>query len=235
MYIQKLASQIRNDVLAGLKGYHQNLSMNMEQLEDEIVNCRLAILEQQFLNGRLPMQDLMVAINCVDVDCESLERCRCGNTIDATMAQHFEIPQLVYNFGKQAIDYVGSTDRKLKFQIITSLSELENKKYRKRGNNKPYVWIDFAPNQHGMLDCFVFNAPMLKQVSIVGIFKDPRQLDRYSCCTPIDSAYELTGPDNNMSYISELIKEKLTKEKLYYYRQAAPYPEPNNQEYNTGN
>jgi hypothetical protein len=30
MYIEKLASAIRNDILAGLKGYHQNLSLNME-------------------------------------------------------------------------------------------------------------------------------------------------------------------------------------------------------------
>jgi hypothetical protein len=29
MYIEKLASQIRNDVVSGLKGYHSNLSMNM--------------------------------------------------------------------------------------------------------------------------------------------------------------------------------------------------------------
>ena len=122
MYIEKLASQIRNDVLAGLKGYHQNLSMNMEQLEDEIVNCRLAIIEQQFLNGRLPFKDLMVAINCVDVDCESLERCRCYNATGYTQTQHFQIPQVIYNYGKQAIDYIGSTDRQLKFQIITSLS-----------------------------------------------------------------------------------------------------------------
>lgn len=234
MYIEKLASQIRNDVLAGLKGYHQNLSMNMEQLEDEIVNCRLAIIEQQFLNGRLPLKDMLVAINCIDVDCESLERCRCSEAIDPTMAQHFQIPQIVYNFGKQAIDYIGSTDRKLKFQIVTSLSELENKKYRKRGSNKPYVWIDYAPNRNGMLDCFLFNAPMLKQVSIVGLFKDPRQLKYYNCCGESETG-DLTGPDDNMSYISELIKDKLTKEKLYYYRQVAPIPEPNNQEYNTGN
>ncbi len=232
MYIEKLASAIRNDVVAGLKGYHQNLSLSMEQLEDEIVNCRLAIIEQQFLNGRLPLKDLMIAINCVDVDCESLERCRCSQAIDPTMTQHFQIPQVIYNFGKQAIDYIGSTDRKQKFQIITSLSELENKKYRRRGKDKPYVWIDFAPNNKGMLDCFLFNAPMLKQVSIVGLFKDPRQLKYYQCC---GDSEDLSGPDDNMSYISELIKEKLTKEKLYYYRQVAPVTEPNNQEYNTGN
>lgn len=61
-----------------------------------------------------------------------------------------------------------------------------------------------------MLDCFLFNAPMLKQVSIVGLFKDPRQLKFYNCCQDSLSG-ELTGPDDNMSYISDLIKEKLTK------------------------
>ena len=232
MYIEKLASAIKNDVLSGLRGYHQNLSMNMEQLQDEIVMCRLAILEQQFLQGRLPLKDLMVAINCIDVDCESLERCKCKEIEDPTIAQHFQIPQVIYNFGKQAIDYIGSTDRKNKFQIITSLTELENKKYRRRGKNKPYVWIDFAPNSKGLLDCFVFNAPLLKQVSIVGLFKDPRQLKYYNCC---NQSEDLTGPDDNMSYISQLIKEKLTKEKISYYRQMAASNLPNTQQYLTGN
>ena len=41
MYLDKLASQIKNDVLSGLKGYHQNLGLNIEQLKDEVVNTRL--------------------------------------------------------------------------------------------------------------------------------------------------------------------------------------------------
>jgi len=101
-----------------------------------------------------------MAINCIDVDCKSLERCNCGKDFGTPVA-HFEIPQLISYYGKQAIDYVGSVDRQYKFQVISSLSELENKKYRKRGNNKPYVWIDYSPNENGMLDCFLFNAPFL--------------------------------------------------------------------------
>jgi hypothetical protein len=124
---------------------------------------------------------------------------------------------LIHDFGKQSIEYIGSTDRKNPFQIITSLTELETRKYRKRGKSKPYVWIDFAPNMDGMLDCFIFNAPMLQQVSIVGIFKDPRQIERYACCKNEDD-FTLTGADDNLSYITQLVKERLTKEKITYYR-----------------
>lgn len=231
MYIEKLASQIRNDVTSGLRGYHQNLSMNMEQLQDEVVACRLAILNEYFLKGIFPIKDLLIAINCIDVDCESLERCSCGKTSQGQPIKHFEIPQIVTQYGKQAIDYIGSSDRQNKFTVISSLSELKTKQYKRRGLSKPYVWIDYSPNTNGMLDCFLFNAPFVKQVSIVAVFKDPRQLNRYSCC----NTEELNGPDVNNSFIDQLIKDKLTKEKLYYYRQAVAPRLPNDQQYTTGN
>ena len=231
MYIEKLASAIKNDVVSGLRGYHQNLSINMDQLQDEIVACRLEIIHQYFLKGQFPVKDLLLSINCIEVDCKSLERCSCGRiSEDDTLVAHFEIPQLITYYGKQAIDYIGSTDRRNNFTIITSLTELNSKKYRKRGNNKPYVWIDYTPNERGMLDCFLFNAPLLEQVSVVGVFKDPRQLVKYSCC----NNNELVGPDTNMSFIDQLVKDKLTKEKIYYYRQLQVPRLQNDQQYVTG-
>ncbi len=232
MYIEKLASQIRNDVVSGLRGYHQNLSMNIDQLQDEIVACRLSIINELHSKGIAPIDDLLMAINCVDVDCESLERCSCGKKSDGdTITAHFQIPQLVTTYGTQAIKYLGATDRQNKFTIVTSLSELQTIKYRRRGLNKPYVWIDLAPNADGMLDCFLFNAPFVRQVSIVAVFKDPRQLNKYKCCNLDD----LNGPDVNNSFIDQLIKDKLTKEKLYYYRLAAAPKLPNDQQYTSGN
>lgn len=232
MYIEKLASQIRNDVVSGLRGYHQNLSMNIDQLQDEIVACRLSIINELYSKGIAPIDDLLMAINCVDVDCESLERCSCGKKSDGdTITAHFQIPQLVTTYGTQAIKYLGATDRQNKFTIVTSLSELQTIKYRRRGLTKPYVWIDLAPNAEGMLDCFLFNAPFVRQVSIVAVFKDPRQLNKYKCCNLDD----LNGPDVNNSFIDQLIKDKLTKEKLYYYRQAAAPKLSNDQQYTSGN
>lgn len=233
MTIEKLASQIKNDILSGLKGYHHNLGLNIRQLEDEVVQTRLLIIRQQVASGMFPVKDLLTAINCIDVDCESLERCKCSSDGCDTLVAHFQIPQVMSEFGSASLHYIGTVDRQQRFTIITSLSEYQMRKYRRRGKNKPFVWIDFAPNENGMLDCFLFNFPLIKQVSVVGVFKDPRQMEKFKCC--VDSSFSDTGPDENLSYINQLVKDKLTKDKVTYYRQLAAPTLPNNQQYVTGN
>ena len=226
--IEKLASAIRNDIVSGLRGYHTNLSLSMEQLEDDIVDMRLQILKEYSLKGILPAKDLYISINCIPIDCKDLERCRCKNVDEcfSTPTAHFEIPQILNDYGALSIDYIGSSDRQFPFIYYTSLSNYRNHKYRKRGKNKPYVWIDTTPNENGMYDCFVFNAPMLAQVSISAIFKDIRQLEKYDCCTELQ--------DDNKSFINNEIKKRLTEQKIRFYRQFAAPIKPNNQEYTEG-
>lgn len=224
--ITKLASAIRNDIVSGLRGYHTNMSMSLEQLEDDIVDMRLQILKEYSLKGILPARDLYISINCIPVDCKDLERCRCNNVDDLTPNAHFEIPQIVNDYGTLSIDYLGSSDRQFPFVYYTSLSNYKNHKYRKRGKNKPYVWIDTTPNENGMYDCFIFNAPMLQTVSISAIFKDIRQLEMYSCCMELQ--------DDNKSFINQEIKKRLAEQKIRYYRQYAMPLKPNNQEYTEG-
>lgn len=227
MIIEKLASAIINDVVSGLRGYHHNPSINQLQLEDEIVQTRLEILETYFLKGILPIKDLLLAINCIKIDCKDLERCACGKMSNTTPTAHFEIPQIINIYGKNSINYIGSIDRKNQFKVYTSLSEINTNKYRKINSNKPYVWVDTAPNENGMLDCYLFNAPFLENISVVAAFKDPRQLKKYKCC----NTDNLIGSDTNFSFIDQAVKEKLTKEKLQYYRQFQPALKPNTQSY----
>lgn len=111
--IEKLTSAIRNDIVAGLRGYHTNLSMSMEQLAQDIVDERLQILKEYSLKGILPVKDLYLSINCIPVDCKSMDRCRCSKEDlcgDSPVA-HFEIPQILNDYGALSIDYIGSTDR----------------------------------------------------------------------------------------------------------------------------
>lgn len=212
MIYNKLASAIYNDIVSGLRGMHANPTMSIKQLEDDIVDERLQIIKEYSLKGILPKNDLLLSINCIDVDCKSLERCDCGKGGDTPVA-HFEIPQLLNDFGELSIDYIGSTDRQLPFIYYTSSSAWMYHQYRKRGRNKPYVYIDVTPNENNMYDCFIFNAPYIKQVSVVAIFKDPRQLEMYNCCPEVDI--------ENLTFINTEIKKRLTEKKLRYYRQLA--------------
>ena len=226
--VEKLASAIKNDVLSGLRGFHTNLSLSDELLCQDIIDERLQILKEYSLKGVLPLKDLYISINCIQVDCKNIERCRC-NTYDDCSDQpvaHFEIPQIVNDYGNLSIDYIGSTDRQLPFIFYTSSTAFRYHKYRKRGKNKPYVWIDTTPNENGMYDCFIFNAPLLDRVSVSAIFKDLRQLDQFACCAELQ--------DDNMSFINNEIKKRLTEKKIRYYRQLAAPNLPNDQSYAAG-
>lgn len=219
MYIEKLASAIYNDIVSGLRGYHSSLSISMEQIEDEIVETRLMLIKSNQLKGISYNKDLYVSINCIPIDCDvDLDRCQCGDLpiCGGEKVAHFELPQFI------DINYIGSTDRQIPFIYYTSPHTYRNHKYKKRGKNKPYVWIDTTPNKNNNYDCFVFNAPLLKQVSVSAIFKDPRKIDK--CCTG----------DETITPLDMEIKDTIVKQKVQYYRQLAAPLKPNTQEYTTG-
>lgn len=222
--IEKLASAIKNDVLGGLRGYHTNISLNIEQLCDEIINERLQVLKEYSLKGILPAKDLYMSINCIEVDCKDLERCKCNRGDGcSTVVAHFEIPQILNDYGGQAINYIGSNDMQNSFVYHTSNQGYRYHKYRKRGKNKPYIWIDTTPNENGMYDCFLFNAPLVSQITVTAIFKDPRQLEKYSCCEGLDNP--------NFSFIDNEVQKRLTEKKIRYYKSIQAPLLPNDQTY----
>ena len=236
--IKLLADAVFNDVVSGLRGYHQNMSMSKDQLEEEIVQMRLAVIKEYMLKGILPIDDLVASINCVPVDCDTLDKCKCRGTVCGDPIAHFQIPQILFDFGLgSAIKYIGSSDRQHSYLVYTkSIDKIKNyQKYRKRGKNKPWVYIDVTPNSEGLLDCYIFGALLVKQVSVTVIFKDPRQLEDFQCdCDQEDTINSQTMMDVNFNFLDIVIKDRLTQQKLRYYRQYAAPILPNNQEYNAG-
>ncbi len=228
MVYDKLASAIRNDIAAGLRGLHHNMSLSEEQIEDSIINSRLAIIKEYQLKGILPLNDLMLSINCINIDCKDIERCSiCNQKGVGTPTMHFEIPQIVTDYGDAAISYIGSTDRSTPFVFYLSTQQWNiYHKYRRRQQEKPFVYIDITPNEHGMYDCFVFNAPLMKQITIVAIFKDPRQLCDFGCRT--EEAID------NKSWINNEIQVRLVKYYIDVYKRLAPPNLPNDQAYAMG-
>ena len=234
--IKRLADAVINDVRGGLRGYHQNMSMSKEQLEEEIVQMRLAVIKEYMLKGILPVDDLVMSINCIPVDCDTLDKCKCRGTVCGDPVAHFQIPQILFDYGLgKSIKYIGSSDKQHSFLVYTKpIDKIKTyQKYRKRGKNKPWVYIDVTPNSEGLIDCYIFGAPLIKQVSVVAIFKDPRQLEDYQCnCDGTIS--DTTTMDVNFNFLDIMIKDRLTQQKLRYYRQLAAPILPNDQTLNAG-
>lgn len=223
MELNKLASAILNDILSGLRGITSNISLSVEQLEDDIVDERLTIIKEYALKGLLPVKDLVTSINCLEVDCKPIENCNLCNSnlnVRETNIPHVEIPQIVTDLGVDAIQYFGTVDRNTPFKIYTDIS-YQYHKYNRWLGRKPYIYIDTTPNENGMYDCYIFNAPLIKTLSIIAVFKDPRQLEQFTCC----NAEEVS----NMNFLTNDIKRRITEKKVRWYRSLSAPNLPNDQ------
>ena len=117
MIINELASAIYNDIVAGLVGIVANPTISMEQLEQDVIDERLAIIKEYSLKNLIPKKDLLISINCIDVDCESMDKC-CNSDNYSKPIAHFEIQQLVNDFGDGAIEFMVLPTKKLHLKYI---------------------------------------------------------------------------------------------------------------------
>lgn len=218
MTLDKITSAIHADVLSGLSGMNANPTMSIWQLEDEVVEMRQTIIKEWFLKGLIKAEDMASAINCIDVDCA--DPAKCCNSSSGKSQMHFEMPRLMDDLGEAAISYIGSVDRAVPYDVYFNREALNMHKYKRRGGDRPYVYIEKTPNSNGKYDGWVFNAPFAKKLSIIGVFYDPRDLAEYNCC----NAQEYL----DLGAISNEVKMRLTKLKLQYYRQYLQPPQPNN-------
>lgn len=222
--IEKLASAIYNDIVSGLVGITSNPTISIDQLEDDVVDERLQVIKEYSLKGLIPLNDLLLSINCIPIDCLSLDKCPCntpGNP-SAVPEQHFQIPQLYIDPMLESIQYLGATDKSEHYKVYFDPKQAKFHKNRRRRCDKPYAFIDTTPNEDGMYDGWLFNAPFVKYISIMGIFKDPRDLKHFNCC-------DYDGMYDNKSFINNEVKKRLTEKKIRYYKQLYQEPMPNNQ------
>lgn len=219
MDINKLASAVLNDINAGLSNANANPNISIEQLEDEIIELREAIIKEWYLKGLLKPHDLMLALNCIEVDCK--DPAKCCVTSSGKSETHFEIPILMNDLGDDAIEWIGTVDKEIRYDVHYSLDGLKYRKYKKRGANKPYIYIEKAPNQNGMYDGWIFNAPFVKYISIIAVFRDPRQLEQFNCCDPHEFL--------ELGSVTNEIKRRLVEQKLRYYRGPTSQVLPNTQ------
>ena len=127
MNINQIASAIINDLFSGNLVSLSNRSMiSQDQIEDEVIETRNAVIKDWYIKSNLNLGDMMTAINCVEVDCKDQNKCSCMSSLaNAKMAKHFEIPQLMPGLGADALAFVGSTDRSRAFKVYYNLEAIK--------------------------------------------------------------------------------------------------------------
>lgn len=206
--------------MSGLRGADVNVSFSMEQIEDAIVQERMQVIKEYSMKNMIPAKDLLVSISCVEVDCKDIDRCCCVG-YSPEKIKHIEIPQVYNDFGGEALPYIGSTDRMYPYTIYTT-DAFRHHKNRRRGADKPFVWLDTTPNRNNMNDAFIFNAtPLLSNVLVVMVPKDIRQLLQFSCCPLMEVS--------NITFIDTEIEKRVTEKYIRWYRQTALPITPNDQ------
>ncbi len=213
MTIHELASAIKNNISNGLKGV-TNISYSIEQIIDEIYLERNSLIKEYMLKGLIPLEELANSINCVELNKEKLSKCQLG--CDTT--QHFEIPRLS-NTVVNPILYIGTVDKNEPFKVYTDYSYIYHK-YSKAIKNKPYVWVDTTTNEKGFYDCFLFNKPLMKYISVVAIWENLQELEQYDC----------VGNVNMPDFFKKEILTRISERYIRYYRQLnQPIIQPNTQ------
>ena len=137
--------------MGGLNGITSTPNLSLDQLQDDVVDERLQIIKEYSMKNLIPINDLVMLIACIPVDCKSLDKCPCNGTNYTTPQLHFEIPQLVNDFADRAVEYLGTMDKGYEFKVYTNNS-FQYHKFLRRGANKAYVYIEPTPNDSNMYD-----------------------------------------------------------------------------------
>lgn len=228
-YINKLTSIVLNSIRSGLSGISATPSIpNRAIVEDEIVMTYQNVIKKYILKGIIPKKDLILTIRCIPVDCKDLERCNCGQNQCHTEMAHFEIPQIFSDLGDGLlIDYVGSPNMDRPFTVFTNLRTLKYSVFSRRGNKYPRVWIDTTPNCRNLNDAFIYNAPLIKSVTVSAIFKDIRQVDDFVCnmCNENPDLDDRCEISNNINFLDVEVVNIVTEKFLRYYKQLKDTPE----------
>lgn len=185
----KLASAIYNDLHAGMKNLSNEWSITIEQIEDTIKDVRVKLLDDKLQNDIRLLKVYSTSLGCIKVDCAPLDNCmECmkSNLPSSDPMPHFKIPQPLFNNVCVYISYIGTTDMKEPFPIYTDFEHIEAMKHRRVPIRKPYVYLNPSPDSEGYVHGYIFNAPYIQEITVVGVFKDLSNFVEDTCCEIVD-------------------------------------------------
>lgn len=197
--LDRIVHAVKNNLEAGLKTT-ANYTFSLEQLEEIIIAERNFLIKQMELQGMaVDYTEMLQEINCIELDCESLDLCCDHKTRNTTL--HFKLPK--YN----VVDYIGLTNQDFPFKVYNNIGSKYNKYRVSSLAKRPYVQIrNFGGQVHG----FLFNAPTpnLKYISARLVLDNPLSVNEYSCCVLDRENDRFPIPDHMVTQIIDGITQK---------------------------
>lgn len=187
---------IKSDLEEGMRTT-SNSSFSLEHLRTVIYGVRNELIKELHKQNQLFDElEVFQEVNCIPLDCENFSLCKSLDTKDPSL--HFTMPHYTI------IDYIGTPRQDVQFKIYNSHASTYNKYRNKALVNRPYVRLrQYSGELHG----FVFNPPTpnMKYLSIRAAFENPRDVNKYSCCTynPREDRFPL--PDNMVDRLIQRI------------------------------
>ena len=225
MTLKQMASAIRNHVVDGVKGAH-NEAFSTEQLMHEIILQAETLIIQSIKQGILKRNGLTQRLDGVEIHCADMS----GNCeIDSQMsAPHITVPKLSQLFDiSESIEYLGPMDNTYNIQVYSN-SDYRYHKYNQVTGNKPYAWVNTTSIVPGMYEIYFFNLGKynnLKFVSISALFENPYEILNTPYADQFSTA-EFYAPIMIQSQVIDILTQKY----INYYRQLNTPVQPNTQE-----
>lgn len=225
MTINEQAYAVLNNIVSGLKGMTGTMSIPIVQIEEDVILERALVIKEYLTKDLLKNNAISQTMPSLKLNLKELSRSDRG----LEKYPWCEIPQLITDFGDDCIIFAGSTDRAVPFQVYLNNNWIYHQ-YKRRNGHKPFLYIDPSPNKQGFTDCFVMNAPLIKEITITGVFRDPREVDDFICNRyhTNKSDYHSTEYDDDSHIATETIK-RLSEKYIRYYRQLQLMATPNDQ------
>jgi len=221
---RQIASAIRNHITDGLSGKIADEEISIEQLMDEIDLARSAIVEADALTMKVDYKYLVQSISSIPVHCMAMNG-DCAVYVPGDNIPSIEIPKVMPIAGDKAVEYIGTNDMAVSFDVYFHPSDIRDHKIRIMSRHRPFAWVDLASvtNKETMTVWFfnwgAYNP--LKFIKFRGVLDKPGQaISDYSVDTteyPANSA------------LQKKIITTITKEYINYYRALNLAPAPNTQ------
>lgn len=212
---EAIVSAVRNNLEAGLKTT-ANYTFSKEHVRYAVYLARAEVLEQmKRSNAFFDYHEATQEINCIETDCKDFGLCKKIDTRQPNL--HFVIPRYIH------LDYIGLATQNQSFKIYDTYNSKYNKYRNFRLKDRTYVRLrHYEGDMHG----FIFNPPTpnLKYISAKAIWENPREVNKYDCCTynPRETHFPL--PD----FLMDQVVSKITSQwAQYMYR--FTYSKANNQ------